>query len=216
PRASGPRDPRDQVPSLHQCIGSSILFVRLMTDIPSGGHAMEETLLVPDEAIAAQIHWIRGEKVMLDEDLAALYQVPTKRLNEQVRRNMDRFPEDFMFVLDEREWDPLRSQFATSKKGRGGRRYPPMAFTEHGVLMLSSVLNSERAIAVNIRIMRIFVRMNRILMNDRELLLRLERMEDRQDTSDEALARLFEAVRQLMEKPAWDRKRLGFKGGDEV
>jgi hypothetical protein len=177
---------------------------------------MEETLLVPDEAIAAQIHWIRGEKVMLDEDLAALYQVPTKRLNEQVRRNMDRFPEDFMFVLDEREWDPLRSQFATSKKGRGGRRYPPMAFTEHGVLMLSSVLNSERAIAVNIRIMRIFVRMNRILMNDRELLLRLERMEDRQDTSDEALARLFEAVRQLMEKPAWDRKRLGFKGGDEV
>lgn len=177
---------------------------------------MEGTLTIPDEAIASQIHWIRGEKVMLDEDLAALYQVPTKRLNEQVRRNMDRFPEDFMFVLDEKEWDSLRSQFATSKKGRGGRRYPPMAFAEHGVLMLSSVLSSERAIAVNIRIMRVFVRMNRILLNDRELLLRLERMEHRQDASDEALASLFEAVKQMMEKPASDRKRLGFRGGDPV
>lgn len=177
---------------------------------------MEETLIVPDEAIASRIYWICGVKVMLDQDLAELYQVATKRLNEQVKRNMERFPEDFMFVLDEQEWDSLRSQSATSKKGRGGRRYPPMAFTEHGVLMLSSVLNSQRAIAVNIRIMRVFVRMNRILMNDRELLLRLERMEDRQDAGEEALADLFETVRQLMEKPAGDRKRLGYRGGDAL
>lgn len=109
---------------------------------------MEETLLVPDEAIATQIHWIRGEKVMLAFDLAKLYGVPTKRLNEQVKRNMDRFPPDFMFQLNEDEWSDLRSQFATSRSW-GGRRVPPYAFTEHGVLMLSSVLNSDRAIAVN-------------------------------------------------------------------
>lgn len=204
-------------PRLHDRIGSSILSVRIVTNNPSmRPDKMEETLIVPDEAIASRIYWIRGMKVMLDQDLAELYQVATKRLNEQVKRNMERFPEDFMFVLDEQEWDSLRSQFATSKKGRGGRRYPPMAFTEHGVLMLSSVLNSQRAIAVNIRIMRVFVRMNRILMNDRELLLRLERMEDRQDAGEEALADLFETVRQLMERPSGDRKRLGYRGGDAL
>lgn len=176
---------------------------------------MEETLLVPDEAIATQIHWIRGEKVMLAFDLAKLYGVPTKRLNEQVKRNMDRFPPDFMFQLNEDEWSDLRSQFATSRSW-GGRRVPPYVFTEHGVLMLSSVLNSDRAIAVNIRIMRVFVRMNRILMQDRELMRGLERMEGRQEAHEEALQELFEAVRQLMEKPIMDRKRLGFRGGDDV
>lgn len=123
---------------------------------------MEETLLVPDEAIAThtclasrQVHWIRGEKVMLAFDLAKLYGVPTKRLNEQVKRNMDRVPPDLMpacrtgrFKLNEDEWSDLRSQFATSRSW-GGRRVPPYVFTEHGVLMLSSVLNSDRAIAVN-------------------------------------------------------------------
>lgn len=177
---------------------------------------MKDTLLVPDEAIATRIHWIRGEKVMLDSDLAELYGVVTKVLNQQVKRNVDRFPEDFAFQLSDVEWDSLRSQIVTSKQGRGGRRTLPYAFTEHGVLMLSSVLNSERAIAVNIRIMRVFVRMNRILLNDKELLLRLERMEHRQDASDEALASLFEVVKQMMEKPAGERRRLGYKGGDPV
>jgi hypothetical protein len=176
---------------------------------------MENELELPDEVIATRIHWVRGQKVMVDEDLAKLYDVPTKRLNEQVKRNPDRFPEDFMFVLDQVEWQALRSQTATSK-GRGGRRYPPMVFTEHGVLMLSSILTSERAVAVNIRIMRVFVRMNRILQNDLELLIRLERMEGRQQDVDEALGQLFEAVKQLMEKPAGDRKRLGYRGGDDV
>ena len=176
---------------------------------------MVAEMVLPDEAIAARIYWVRGLKVMLDEDLALLYQVPTKRLNEQVKRNKERFPDDFMFILEDEEWQTLRSQIATSK-GRGGRRYPPMAFTEHGVLMLSSVLSSEHAIAVNIRIMRVFVRMNRLLQNDLELQVRMERMEGRQDLVDEELSSLFEAVKQLMEGPTEERRRLGFKGGDTI
>lgn len=149
---------------------------------------MANEMALPDEVIASRIHWIREQKVMLDAELAKLYGVPTKRLNEQVKRNQDRFPEDFMFVLDESEWDALRSQTATSK-ARGGRRYRPMAFTEHGVLMLSSVLNSDRSIAVNIQIMRVFVRMDRLLRNDLEMLVRMERMEGRQERADEVLDR---------------------------
>jgi hypothetical protein len=151
----------------------------------------------------------------LDADLARLYGVPTKDLNLKVKRHLERFPADFMFQLTDDEWSPLRFQFETSK-GRGGRRYPPYAFTEHGVLMLSSVLNSERAIAVNIRIMRVFVRMNRLLQNDLELQLRMERMEGRQGRVDEELSELFAAVKQLMEAPMEERRRLGFKGGDTI
>ena len=169
----------------------------------------------PEEAIAARIHWIRGQKVILAHDLALLYDVPTKRLNEQVKRNIDRFPMDFMFLLDGNEWDILRSRSATSRSW-GGRRTPPYAFTEHGVLMLSSVLNSEHAIAVNIRIMRVFVRLNRILQNDLELQLRVERMEGRQERTDDALGELFEAVKQLMEAPSGDHLRIGYKGGDPI
>lgn len=176
---------------------------------------MENEAILPDEAIAARIHWIRGNKVMLAHDLAKLYGVPTKRLNEQVKRNPDRFPEDFMFVLVEDEWNSLRSQFATSN-GRGGRRYPPMVFTEHGVLMLSSVLNSEQAIAVNIRIMRVFVRMSRLLQNDLELQIRMDRIEGRQDQNEAELHELFDAVKSLMERPSGDRKRFGYRGGDAL
>jgi hypothetical protein len=176
---------------------------------------MDHLMILPEEVIATQIYWIRGEKVMLAHDPAKLYGLATKRLNEQVRRNLDRFPEDFMFQLDEEEWSNLRSQFATSRSW-GGRRSPPYAFTEHGVLMLSSVLNSERAIAVNIQIMRVFVKMNRMLMNDRELMHRLDRMEGRQDQYDVALNDLFDAVKQMMETPTEERKRLGYRGGDPV
>ena len=169
----------------------------------------------PEEAIAARIHWIRGQKVMLAHDLAGLYAVPTKVLNQQVKRNQERFPEDFAFELIDEEWAALRSRSVTSN-GRGGRRYLPVAFTEHGVLMLSSVLNSANAIAVNIRIMRVFVRLNRILQNDLELQLRVERMEGRQERTDDALGELFEAVKQLMEAPSGDRLRIGYKGGDPI
>jgi hypothetical protein len=112
---------------------------------------MKKDIVITDELVISKIYHLRGHKVMLDVDLAELYQVDTKRLNEQVRRNIERFPEDFMFQLTENEWESLRSQFATSNVGRGGRRYLPFAFTEHGVLMLSSVLSSDRAIQVNIR-----------------------------------------------------------------
>ena len=163
-----------------------ILSVRFLTVFPSSGRTMGTTSLINDEAIATRIHWIRGEKVILDEDLAGLYEVPTKRLNEQVKRNLERFPKEFMIQLNQEEWSNLKSQIATSSSW-GGRRKLPLAFTEHGVLMLSNVLNSKRAIAVSIRIIRVFVRMNRILMNDRELMHRLERVEGQQEAHGEAL-----------------------------
>jgi hypothetical protein len=183
---------------------------------------MEETLLVPDEMIASRIYRIRGERVMLDTDLATMYGVKTYRLNEAVKRNLERFPEDFMpacrtgrFQLTKDEWENLTSQFAMSRSW-GGRRTPPYVFTEHGVLMLSSVLSSEWAIAVNIKIMRVFVRMSRLMMNDRELLLRMELMEGRQEQYDVALNDLFDAVKKMMETPTEERKRLGYRGGDPV
>jgi hypothetical protein len=121
---------------------------------------MNKTLItLPVERVEKAILLIRGEKVMLDRDLAALYEIPTKVLKQAVRRNIDRFPDDFMFVLDKRELAAWRSQFVTSNSDRKGLRYPPMAFTEQGVAMLSSVLNSQRAVQVNITVMRTFVRL---------------------------------------------------------
>jgi hypothetical protein len=154
--------------------------------------------LIPVERIERSILLIRGHKAMLDSDLAGLYEVTTKRLNEQVRRNLSRFPEDFMLQLTESETQLLRSQFATSKKGRGGRRYPPYAFTERGVAMLSSILNSERAIQVNIEIMRAFVRLRQILASNKELAKRLDDLEKKYDAQFRVV---FEAIRQLMELP---------------
>jgi hypothetical protein len=120
-------------------------------------------ILVPEELIERRIYLIRGRKVMLDADLATLYQVATKALNQAVRRNSERFPEDFMFQLTPEEAEALRSQFVTSNIGRGGRRYLPYVFTEHGVGMLSSVLSSPRAVQMNIQIIRAFIRMREIL-----------------------------------------------------
>jgi hypothetical protein len=166
--------------------------------------------LVPAERIERLILLIRGHKVMLDSDLAELYGVTTKRLNEQVRRNLSRFPEDFMFQLTESETHFLRSQFATSKGGgRGGRRYLPYAFTEQGVAMLSSVLNSERAIKVNIEIMRAFVRLRQILASNKELAKRLDALEKKYDAQFKIV---FDAIRQLMAPPEPEppKKRIGF------
>ena len=149
---------------------------------------------------------------MLDSDLADLYGVPTKRLNEQVRRNLSRFPEDFMFRLTEQESDALRSQFATSKSGRGGRRYQPYAFTEQGVAMLSSVLNSDRAVQVNIAIMRAFVKLREILATHKDLARKLEEIEKRLGEHDKKFQVVFEAIRQLMTPPPETAKkgRIGF------
>jgi hypothetical protein len=163
--------------------------------------------LIPIEHIERLILLIRGHKVMLDSDLAELYGVTTKRLNEQVRRNLSRFPEDFMLQLTESETHLLRSQFATSKEGRGGRRYLPYAFTEQGVAMLSSVLSSERAVQVNIEIMRAFVRLRRILASHADLARKLEALEKKYDAQFKVV---FDAIRELMKPPESKKRPIGF------
>jgi hypothetical protein len=168
---------------------------------------MSEKSLIPQERIEQSILLIRGHKVMLDVDLAGLYDVETRVLNQAVKRNIDRFPSDFAFQLTPSEFEALRSQFVTSK-GRGGRRYLPYAFTENGVAMLSSVLNSDRAIQVNIAIMRVFGRLRQLLASHADLLRRLDEMERKYDDQFRVV---FDAIRQLMTPPEEPPKdRMGF------
>jgi ORF6N domain len=171
----------------------------------------------PLAEITRSIVVIRGHNVLLDASLAALYGVPTKRLNEQVRRNVRRFPEDFMFRLSANETLSLRSQNATSKfpaPSRGGRRYLPSAFTEQGVAMLSSVLHSEQAVAVNIEIMRAFLRMRALLQSNQELARRFEQLEARLDAKvaahDDSIRAILAAIRALMKAPPAPRRGIGF------
>ncbi|MEW6571541.1 MAG: ORF6N domain-containing protein [Nitrospirota bacterium] len=168
--------------------------------------------LIPVEMIERKILMIRGKKVMLDSDLAELYGVPTRRLNEQVRRNISRFPDDFMFQLTSEESENLRSQFATSSSGHGGRRYLPYVFTEQGVAMLSSVLNSERAIQVNIAIMRAFVKLREMIASHKDLVKRLDELEKEYD---EQFRVVFDAIRELMTPPEPKRKKIGFRREEE-
>lgn len=172
-------------------------------------------LIVPDEIVISKIYYIRNQKVMLDSDLAELYGIETRRLNEQVSRNIDRFPDDFMFRLDEKEFQSLMSQFATSK--RGGRRKLPYVFTEHGVLMLSSVLNSKQAIQVNIQVMRIFTKIRQMLIDNTEIRLEVEKIKNKLDNQDKNLEIVFKYLDELLEKqdhPSPPRKRIGFKPDD--
>ena len=171
------------------------------------------SVILTDETIITKIYFIRKQKVMLDEDLAELYQVPTKRLNEQVKRNVSRFPADFMFQLVDEEFKDLKSQFATSRWG--GRRKLPYAFTEHGVLMLSSVLSSERAIAVNIQIMRIYTRMRELMLTNQEIFLKLEQLENVVAGNNEDIQVIFEYLKQLLNPPDEPRPRIGFRRADE-
>ena len=169
----------------------------------------EKKLTIPDEVVINKIHLIRNHKVMLDDDLAELYQVETRRLNEQVKRNIDRFPEDFMFQLTTVEWENLKSQNATSSWG--GRRKIPSAFTEHGVLMLSSVLNSDRAIQVNIQIMRIYAKLRGILMTNKDILLKLEKLERQVSSHDENFKVVFKYLKELLSPPSEPMRKIGFK-----
>ena len=153
---------------------------------------------------------IRRQRVLLDEDLARLYGVETRALLQAVKRNPGRFPSDFMFELSAAEWAALRSQSVTSKFGRGGRRYAPFAFTEQGVAMLSSVLNSDRAIAVNIEIMRSFVRIRRLLEANKSLARKFERLERKLESHDQAIFGILAAIRDLMNPPAPRRRGIGF------
>ena len=166
-------------------------------------------ILIAQGEIERKIYLIRGQKVMLDKDLATLYAVPTKRLNEQVKRNIERFPEDFMFRLTIEEAGSSRSQFATLKKGQN-IKYLPYAFTEQGVAMLSTVLNSKRAIQVNIAIMRAFVKLREILSTHKELSHKLSQLERKIEKHDGEIQGIFEAIRQLMTPSKKSKRRIGF------
>jgi len=168
------------------------------------------------ERVGQFILIIRRQRVLLDEDLAALYGVETRGLVQAVKRNLERFPSDFMFELSAAEWAALRSQSVTSKPGRGGRRYTPYAFTEQGVAMLSSVLNSDRAIAVNIEIMRSFVRIRRLLEADKSLARKFERLQRRLESHDQAIVGILEAIRDLMNPPPPRRRGIGFTANLQV
>jgi len=171
-----------------------------------GDKMSKDRSLIPLERIERSILLIRGVKVMLDADLSALYDVETKQLIQAVKRNIFRFPSDFMFQLSKEEFENLRSQFDTSSHW-GGRRYPPYAFTEQGVAMLSSVLRSKRAVQVNIEIMRAFVRLRQILASNKELAKKLDELEKKYDAQFRVV---FEAIRELMKPPETKRRPIGF------
>lgn len=162
--------------------------------------------IIPFEAIEQRILFIRGHKVMLDSHLAELYNVETFRLNEKVKRNIDRFPEDFMFQLNTQEWENLKSQFAISSWG--GRRTLPYVFTEHGALMLASVLNSEIAIKASIQVVRTFTKLRELLSSNKELAAKINELEKKYDKQFQVV---FEAIKQLIAKKNEPRKPIGFK-----
>ena len=166
--------------------------------------------------VEGAIHLVRGQRVMLDSDLAAIYGVTTKRLNEQLRRNRSRFPSDFAFQLTAEEFTKLRSQIATSSF-HGGRRYRPWVFTEHGALMLASVLNSEIAVQASVRVVRAFVRLREMVAANAQLAVKLEELERRFDSHDDAIANLFATLKQLLEPPeAPKRREIGFHVREEA
>lgn len=170
----------------------------------------QEKSNVPVEKIEKAIFMIRGQKVMLSTQLADLYDVAPKVLMQSVKRNIDRFPEDFMFQISMEEFENLKSQFVTSSWG-GIRRARPYAFTEQGVAMLSSVLRSKRAVQVNIEIMRAFVRLREMVAAHRELAKKLAELESRLEDHDERIDVIFEAIRQLMAPPEKKRRKIGFE-----
>jgi hypothetical protein len=172
---------------------------------------------LPPDHLSQSILSLRGQKVLLDADLAALYGVPTKRLNEQVKRNLERFPADFMFQLTDQEFRILKSQFATSSgQEHGGRRKLPYAFTEHGALMAATVLNSERAIEMCVYIVRAFVRLRALMTSNNAIAQKLKELERKVDTHDQAIAGILNAIRELMTPPETTKKKpIGFVHDDE-
>ncbi len=192
-----------------------------MSKKPPGSPA--ENLPVPVELIERRIYLIRGQKVMLDADLADLYQVPTKRLNEAVKRNQDRFPEDFMFQLTKEEAESLRSQIVMSNlrsqiatSSYGGRRFLPYAFTEHGVAMLSSVLNSQRAVQMNILIIRAFIKLRDMLATHKDLAARMEKLEATQKQHTSVITVVVDEIKKLKAAPpAPPKRRIGFTTLDQ-
>ncbi len=170
--------------------------------------------IIPIETVSQRIFLIRGQKVMIDSDLSELYGVSTIRLNEQVRRNIDRFPDDFMFQISKEEYESLRSQIAISNSVRGGRRYLPYAFTEHGVSMLSSVLKSPRAVQLNILIIRAFIRIREILSSNKELAYKIEELEREQKVQNRHINAVYSMLEKLMSEPTKPKGPIGFSKND--
>jgi chaperonin cofactor prefoldin len=196
-----------------------------MTTTTTGGSESTAQLLAP-ETISLRIATVRGQRVILDSDLAALYDVPTKRFNEAVKRNLAKFPPDFMFTVSDEEFDALRSQFATSNAGRGGRRYLPQVFTEHGALMAATLLNSPRAVEVSIYVVRAFVRLRELAASHQDLAKRLSELEDKTEAlamshdtfsrnTRNQLRQVFDALRELMTPPDPPRRPIGFVPPEE-
>ena len=171
----------------------------------------DKKLMLPIERIEKTILLIRDQKVILDADLAKLYGVTTTRLNEQVRRNRKRFPDDFMFQLTKEEFKNLKSHFATSSSGWGGRRKLPLAFTEHGAIMVASILNTQNAIEASIFVVRAFIRLRQMLTSHKELTRKLNELEQHLKGHDQQIQAIFEAIRQLMTPSEKPRKKIGFQ-----
>lgn len=165
----------------------------------------------PGFAVESRILFLRHQRVILDADIAELYGVPVKVLNQQVKRNRKRFPSDFVFQINAKEQAVLRSQFVTSKEGRGGRRYLPYAFTEHGAIMAATVLNSERAVEMSVFVVRAFVRLREMLATNRKLAGKVGELEDRLDTHDSTIQDLIDAIKELMTPKDPPRRRIGFE-----
>ncbi len=170
---------------------------------------------IPDEVVMNKIYVIRDKKVMLDRDLAELYGGETKSLKQAVRRNLTRFPEDFMFEMTKEELEVWRSQFVTSKEDRQGLRYMPFCFSEQGVTMLSCILNSERAIQVNIQIIRIYTRIREMILIHKDLSLVVEQLEKKLIKQDQKIEVLFTYLSEFIEKDDKPRAKIGFKSGKE-
>lgn len=173
---------------------------------------MSETAIILAKRVSSKILVLRNQKIILDTDLADLYGVSVKRLNEQVKRNPQRFPPDFLFTLTQPEHENLKSQNATSSSSHGGRRYLPHAFTEHGAIMAASVLNSKRAIEMSIFVVRAFVQMRQAVAMNQHIVSKLAELEARLDTHDGEIQGLVEAIRELVEPLPANNRRIGFEG----
>ncbi|HXJ90796.1 MAG TPA: ORF6N domain-containing protein [Candidatus Binatia bacterium] len=172
---------------------------------------MNKAAIVLGKRVGSKILVLRNQKVILDTDLAELYGVPVKQLNQQIKRNRHRFPADFAFVLTKREYESLRSQIVTSNAGRGGRRYQPRAFTEHGAIMAASVLNSKRAIEMSIFVVRAFVQMRQAMSRNQNIVAKLAELEGRLDSHDDEIQELVEAIRELIAPLPANNRRIGFE-----
>ena len=183
-------------------------FLSFLNNITSQKMATNLTsLLIPEEVIMNKIFFIRGQKVMLDRDLAELYGVETKRLKEQVKRNISRFPTKYMFELTEKEFESLRSQIATSKTGRGGTRYLPIVFTEHGILQLSNVLKSDRAEKVSFIIIDVFVKLREMLLDNNDLRFAFEEIKKKTENNTKNIELVFQYLDELLEKKSQPKPR---------